>query len=175
MPPIANSTLLTVFVTDAAIQIAFYLHAALFKTEKYYDFSGALTYLTCVLVSLLVRPDGALSQLSGRQITASILVCIWCLRLGSYLFYRILKTKEDKRFDELKKNPFSFAVPWSLQIVWIFLTAFAVWIINGNDPLQMRGWWAVDYVGIVIWVIGFLWEATADWQKNAFKVGRLVT
>jgi steroid 5-alpha reductase family enzyme len=172
MPPIANSTLLTVFVIDAAIQIVFYIHAAIFKTEKWYDFSGALTNLSCALVSLLLRPEGQqISELSGRQITASIFVCVWCIRLGTYLFYRILRTKDDKRFDELKKNPISFAVPWSLQIVWIYLTALCVWIINGNDAREMRGWWAVDYVGIVVWVIGFGWEATADWQKNAFKVG----
>lgn len=170
MAPIANSTLLTVFIVDAGIQILFYLHAALFHTEKFYDFSGALTYLSCVLVSLLVRPDGqSLSQLSGRQIAASVLVCIWCLRLGGYLFYRILKLGDDKRFDELKKSPVTFAIPWSAQILWIFLTAFTVWIVNGNDPAVMRGWWPADYVGIVLWAIGFLIEAIADYQKNAFK------
>jgi hypothetical protein len=40
------------------------------------------------------------------------------------LFLRILKTGDDKRFDKLKTNPLVFAVPWFMQAVWIFITAW---------------------------------------------------
>ncbi|KAI9020337.1 hypothetical protein DFJ74DRAFT_699423 [Hyaloraphidium curvatum] len=170
MAPVANSTLLTVLIVDAGIQLVFYIHAALAKTEKFYDLSGALTYLSCMLVSLLVRPEGqTLDGIAGRQIMASVLMAVWCIRLGGFLFMRILRTKDDKRFDELKKDPIQFAIPWSLQIVWVFLTALNVWIVNGNNPAQMRGWWALDFVGLAVWCVGWGWEVIADHQKNAFK------
>lgn len=64
------------------------------------------------------------SNLAARQIIAAVFVLIWCSRLGSMLFLRILRTGDDKRFDKLKKNPWIFAVPWFMQAVWVFVTAW---------------------------------------------------
>ncbi|KAJ3078742.1 hypothetical protein HK102_004270 [Quaeritorhiza haematococci] len=169
-------SLLTTFLIDFAIQFVFYVFAAVYQTEKYYDLSGALTYFTCTLVALLYRhlpsdtsPPNSISSLSPRQIIAATFVLIWCSRLGSFLFLRIRRTKNDERFDKLKKNPFTFAIPWILQVLWILLTALPVYIILGNPTsLQPSFIWS-DIVGIIIWVFGFSVEAIADYQKNAFK------
>ncbi|KAI9352876.1 hypothetical protein BDR26DRAFT_849996 [Obelidium mucronatum] len=157
---------------DFGIQFIFYVASAILKTERYYDGSGALTYLACTLVSLLVRSDGSLgndiSLLSARQIIAATGVIIWCLRLGTFLYLRVQK-HTDHRFDDLKTNPLTFAIPWFMQFVWIFLTAFPVYVVLANNAsLQPYLAWS-DIIGIIIWIFGFAVEAIADAQKSAFK------
>ncbi|KXS16508.1 DUF1295-domain-containing protein [Gonapodya prolifera JEL478] len=169
--PLPFAPLLLPFFIDVGIQLACYVVAAAFKTEVFYDLSGSVTYLACFLTSLLVRGDSAsLSQLNPRQIVATSLSCLWCARLGSFLFIRVLY-RPDHRFDELKSNPIKFLIPWTFQIAWIWLTAWPVYVVNSNDPAEMRAWgeWASDWVGLVLWVVGFAIEAIADQQKNTFK------
>jgi steroid 5-alpha reductase family enzyme len=165
-----TSSLLLTFIIDFGIQFLFYIYSALSKTEKLYDLSGSLTYQACALVALLVRADpDTIQTLSARQIIAAAGVLIWSLRLGIFLFIRVLRT-EDKRFDQLKVNPLKFAVPWFLQVIWIYLTALPVWIILGNPGINSRSdlFWA-DILGIIIWTFGFTVEVIADTQKFIFK------
>ena len=151
------------------IQLVFYIISAPLKTEKLYDISGSLTYLACVLIALFVRQE-PISLLSDRQIIAASFVVVWTLRLGIYLFKRVLREGKDARFDELKTQPLRFAVPWFLQAVWVFLTAFPVYILLGipgvvQPPLGL----ASDIIGIIVWTVGFLIEVVSDLQKDQFK------
>ena len=70
----------------------------------------------------------------------------------------------------MKKDPVKFAIPWFLQVVWIYLTALPVWIILGNAGSASRKdlFWA-DIIGIIIWGFGFTVEVIADTQKFIFK------
>ncbi|KAJ1549362.1 hypothetical protein HK405_004630 [Cladochytrium tenue] len=171
-------SLLLALVVDAAVQVAFFaVSAAAGRTEVLFDLSGALTYLACVVVTALV-PDpfggggagedegsGAVRSLAVRQIIVAVFVVVWCARLGGFLFVRVLRTP-DKRFDGLKKNFLAYSVPWALQIVWIYLTALAAFIVISNSSAKQAplGW--SDGIGIVIWVFGFMVETVADTQNG---------
>ncbi|KAJ3396319.1 hypothetical protein HDU92_003378 [Lobulomyces angularis] len=149
---------------DFGIQFGFYVVSALAKrTEIAYDLSGCLTFLACTLSSLL-RKD----SLHPRQLIASALVVTWSTRLGAMLFSRILKLGEDKRFDKFKKNSLTFAIPWFMQGVWIFLTALPVYIVLGNNSKQ-NPLSTLDFIGLAMWIFGFGVEVIADSQKNKFK------
>ncbi|KAJ3258200.1 hypothetical protein HK103_004018 [Boothiomyces macroporosus] len=163
-PTPATSSIILTLIIDAGIQVFFYLISAALKTEKLYDLAGSLTYITCVIVAMANRNDG----IAARQLIMGIFTLVWALRLGSYLFMRVLK-HSDSRFADLKKSPIKFAIPWFLQIVWIYLTALPVFIILGNPSNSQQGLIWSDIVGIVLWAIGFLMEAVADAQKNKFK------
>ncbi|KAJ3136174.1 hypothetical protein HK100_001991, partial [Physocladia obscura] len=157
-------------VVDFGIQFVFYMVSAVLQTERFYDISGSLTFLSCILVALL-RRDGegnSISALSARQIAAAVCVMLWALRLGSFLLLRVSK-HPDRRFDELKKKPLSFAVTWILQVIWIFLTAFPAYIVLANDASSQPAFGWSDYIGIIIWIFGILVEGFADSQKMAFK------
>ncbi|KAI8848582.1 hypothetical protein BC829DRAFT_362396 [Chytridium lagenaria] len=170
-----GSSLLTTFLVDFTIQLVFYIISAILKTEVLYDLSGALTYATCVIVALVWRRsdqtdptiDNGISSLAARQIIVAVLVLVWCARLGGFLFLRVLRTP-DKRFDELKENFVKFSIPWVLQVVWIFLTAFAAFCSRQPSGTQRSLIWS-DYVGLAIWLFGFTFETTADFQKQIFK------
>ena len=168
-PTDVTSTLCFVFLVDFAIQFVFYVISAIWKTEKFYDLSGSITFILCTILALLIRnQDDPIASLSFRQILACILVLLWTIRLGIFLFIRVL-TVEDKRFDELKNNPFLFAVPFFIQVMWIYITALPLFIVLGNPSSSQRGWMWSDYLGLVVWIFGFMIELIADSQKQSFK------
>lgn len=150
-----------------------FVPSSLAKTEHYFDLTGSATYLTVIVVALLLSDD-----LDARAIIVGAMVVIWALRLGSFLFRRVRRDGRDGRFDEIKVDPLRFFMTWTLQGLWVLLTvACALAIITGieREPI---GWVAI--IGIVVWVGGFAIEALADRQKSAFKrdpanSGRFIT
>ena len=77
-----------------------FIPAYVFKTEKFYDLTGTISYISIVLYVLLSSNHG-ISKFGN--IIVSSLIIIWTLRLGTFLFIRIKKAGEDKRFREIKK------------------------------------------------------------------------
>uniref|UniRef100_A0A336LTJ1 CSON004346 protein n=1 Tax=Culicoides sonorensis TaxID=179676 RepID=A0A336LTJ1_CULSO len=152
------------------VQWISYLHAGgLFgnqPTEKYYDLIGSLTYLSTICVSLFTISP--ISQISARQIIVSVCAAIWAIRLGSFLFYRIHTSGGvDSRFAEIKRDWGRFLIAWTIQGAWVFITLLSVLVVNqkvNQVPLKI-----INYVGIGVWVAGFIIEVTADFQKLLFK------
>ena len=133
------------------------------QTEHYYDITGTLTYLS-ILAFLFFSAD---LMSNPRALLLIALPSIWTLRLGSFLFSRIKKSGKDSRFDNIKPNFFRFFTSWTLQALWAFLTlsaALAVITSTQNIPL---GVYAI--LGVIVWIIGFGIEVTADRQKSIFK------
>jgi Protein of unknown function (DUF1295) len=50
------------------------------------------------------------------QVIVSVMAAVWAVRLGSYLFYRVMKAGKDRRFDEVKTDPKTFFVYWTIQV-----------------------------------------------------------
>ena len=77
-----------------------WLVSAVLQTDKLYDLLGSTTF-----VALAVGTLAFAARLHARSIVATVLVCCWALRLGGFLFFRVLKTGSDSRFDKAKKEP----------------------------------------------------------------------
>ncbi|KAL3831371.1 hypothetical protein ACJMK2_023124 [Sinanodonta woodiana] len=147
---------------DFGIQWACWLVASIFKTEKFYDLAGSGTFF--LLAYQTLRWGGTYFL---RQRIQTGLVMTWAARLGIFLFTRILKSGQDSRFNKVRGNPGMFWIYWTIQGVWVFLTLLPTIMLNDkkeDKPLTTR-----DYVGWGIWVLGFLFEAIADYQKSVFK------
>lgn len=145
-----------------AINWLVFIPSSIAKTEKYYDLTGSVTYLTVIATALVLgkEPD-------ARVAIVAVMVIVWALRLGSFLFSRIKRDGRDSRFDRIKGRPLPFFLFWSIQALWVLLTsAAALAIITGLERKPL-GWIAV--IGIAVWVIGFSIEVVADQQKSAFK------
>lgn len=153
------------------INIVAFFPAYALSTEKFYDFTGSLTYISCVAYSYFQGSSITKGEkLHLRPTIASGLVIIWSVRLGMFLFSRILKDGKDDRFDAIKVNPFRYFMVWCIQGLWVFLTAFAVFIVNGNNAernAEDLGW--SDLLGIAVWAIGFGIEVLADYQKRVWR------
>jgi steroid 5-alpha reductase family enzyme len=143
------------------------------RTEHYYDLVGSLTYLTSIIGVLLLA-----DRFDGRSLVLALLVSLWALRLGSFLYQRIKRAGTDERFDEIKTSFLRFLMAWTLQGLWVFLTlaaALAAMTSAGQAPLGPLG-----LLGIAVWAAGFLIEAVSDHQKRAFRrdpsnKGRFIT
>ena len=148
------------------IQWVVWIPASIGQTERFYDLTGGLTYLTVVGFSLWAGSQSEPPSL--RELIVSLLVVIWSLRLSSFLYLRIHRTGKDGRFDKLKTSPIRFLVPWTLQGLWVFLTMIVVIVINSQaDSAPALGVW--DGIGLSIWILGFGIEVIADNQKTIFN------
>jgi steroid 5-alpha reductase family enzyme len=131
------------------------------KTERYFDLTGSFTYLGAVACSV------ALGNRDPRSLLLAVLVGVWALRLGSFLFRRIRREGVDRRFDVLKLDFARFLLTWTLQGLWVFLTlscALAAITAAATKPLG-----PLVALGAAVWITGFAIEVIADRQKGAFR------
>jgi steroid 5-alpha reductase family enzyme len=145
-----------------AINWAAFVPAAIKRTEHFYDLTGGITYIAVIAAAVLFS-----GPLDLRSAIVAGMVMFWSVRLASFLFMRISRAGKDSRFDAIKQQPLRFLLAWTLQGLWVLLTAAcALAIITGGnrEPLGIIG-----YVGIAVWAIGILIEIVADQQKSAFR------
>ena len=149
------------------IQWIVFLLSYYWHTEKFYDLTGSVTYIFITLVALYHKGQFIGPRADIRSLLLAMIIIIWALRLGSFLFMRILKDKEDRRFNEWK---FSFALflrTWTLQGMWIFLTSIAA--ITAISTRKIVAPDILLFVGGFLWLFGFLFETISDFQKRKFK------
>lgn len=155
-----------------AIQWVAFVPAAALRTERFYDLVGAATYLTVIAVAVAFGAPGP------RGLVAAGLVAVWAVRLGAYLARRGA-VHGDRRFEEIKRSPGRFFVAWTLQGVWVTITALAalVVLVTPDQPPRLL---VTDVVGVAVFVAGFAVEVVADAQKARFRAepanaGRFIT
>jgi steroid 5-alpha reductase family enzyme len=148
------------------IQWIAFIPSYIFKTERFFDITGTIAYITVIIVAVIVGPPITL-----RTGILLGLVLVWTSRLGFFLFRRVLKVGEDKRFEEIKVSFVKFLQAWTLQGLWVsFTLAAALAVITIDQPSAYSKYdWAGLIIGLVIWIIGFSFEAIADYQKNKFR------
>lgn len=157
-----KTPLLKAAVTDFGIQWLLWIVAAYFKTEKFYDLAGSSTFLLLTLQTL--RWTG---RYHVRQLIQSGCVATWAVRLGLFLFTRILQDGEDRRFSKVRGNPGLFWIYWTVQGAWVWMTLWPTMILNTTVKDKELEW--KDYLGWALWGLGFAIEMAADYQKSAFK------
>ena len=145
------------------IQWLLFIPAYIFQTEKFYDLSGSLTYIS--VVSFCFYSNYESSRINLGNVIISLLIIMWAVRLGSFLFIRIKKAGEDIRFREIKKSPSRFFMTWTLQGMWVSLCS-ACALAGIANGIEINSYF---YSGIVVFIIGFTTEIIADNQKSKFR------
>ena len=147
------------------IQWIAYIPAFIFKTEKFYDLTGSLTYITAI--SFALYSTNTPQNLDLGSLIIGIAIILWAIRLGSFLFMRIHKDKKDGRFDSIKTSFSQFFMTWTLQGMWVFICSSAALIAIANPagvPINI-----VFMIGLALFILGFVVEIIADNQKSAFR------
>jgi steroid 5-alpha reductase family enzyme len=115
-----------------------------------------------------VLGDGA----TPRVVLLLALVSVWGLRLSGYITWRNWGEGEDKRYQAMRRRAGdSFPVRSLVTVFW--LQALLAWLISlpllaattASQPPAL-GW--LDYLGVAIWLVGFLFEAVGDAQLQRF-------
>lgn len=144
------------------VQWTFFIPAYIFQTEKFYDLIGSVTYLSVVVFTLYnsdVRPLESLVVVGC--------VVVWAVRLGSFLFLRIKKAGEDKRFRSIKPSFTRFFMTWTLQGTWVSMCLLCVLTAVSSKTGVGSGF--AFWLGLTLFVAGFSLEVIADLQKSNFK------
>ena len=152
-------------VITFVIQWIAYIPAFIFKTEKFYDLTGSLTYIATILFALYAT--GSFQNVQLGNLIIGIAIIIWALRLGSFLFMRIHKDKKDGRFDSIKTSFSQFFMTWTLQGMWVFICSSAALIAIANPTGAVIN--IVFIIGLIMFIVGFVIEVIADNQKTAFR------
>ncbi len=152
-----------------------FVPAAMRRTERFYDLVGALSYLS--VVGVCVGALASAGALSWVHLVVASMVAVWSGRLGWFLVRRVHRVGRDGRFDEMKQQPARFFVAWTLQALWVFLTALPAIVLLSRPAAAPD---AFTLVGWAMWAAGLAIEIVADAQKGAFAVepsnrGRFIT
>jgi len=98
-------------------------------------------------------------------------LAIWAARLSFYITARSMGKGEDRRYQAIRaRNEPRFAFKSLFLVFW--LQALLAWIIS----LPLLGAFSsiapigvLDYLGAILWLTGFVFEALGDWQLARFK------
>ena len=109
-----------------------------------------------------------------RKLIVLTFLIIWGLRLSIYLGWRNLGKGEDFRYQQFRKD-YGENRYWWISFFQVFLLqGVLLWLISA--PLLSAQFYSggsdlnyVDYAAIIIWVIGFSFEAGGDFQLARFK------
>jgi len=177
------------------IQAAVAVPSIFAQTERFYDLSGSLTYISCAALSLYLptirarlaalpgttgpawpsllqslTSKGGVSAWNWRQVVLSAAVTFWAARLGSFLFARITaEDGKDSRFEKIRSTPSKFAVAFFAQATWVSLCLMPVLAVNSIPATTLAAlpfFTITDIVGLLLYVGGITFEATADRQKS---------
>jgi len=157
-----------------AVNVAAFVPAWHFQTEKYYDLTGSLTYLAVLATAIAGRivaaadaESNASHGLDARAQLLALLVAIWAIRLGLFLFGRIREDGRDPRFDAIKPDFARFLMAFVLQGLWVSLTAgAALAALTSRQPAPLG---PADAAALLVWLAGFGLEVVADRQKRIFR------
>jgi steroid 5-alpha reductase family enzyme len=108
-----------------------------------------------------------------RKILMMSLVAIWGLRLSIYLAWRNLGKGEDFRYRKFRADWGEHRYWWISFFQTFLLQGILMWLISA--PLLGAQFYAgsslfiFDFIGLALWILGFLFETGGDFQLARFK------
>ena len=146
-----------------AVQWICFIPSWFLHSERFFDLVGSATYLTVAVVSLLAIP-----KIDTRSVLLGLMICLWGLRLGTFLFARVQAVGHDARFNLIKHKFAWFLMTWTVQGLWVLITSSAALAAITSSKRSDFG--IIGIIGIILWLTGFVIEIVADEQKRKFKL-----
>lgn len=121
---------------------------------------------------VLLASIGLIANFNSKTIFVWVLVTFWGLRLASHIYKRFRREKqEDRRYRTWREGWGKDWVFWSWLKVFMvqgfFLVLVAMPIITLSQ-YEATAWSVLNYLGIAVWLFGFIFETVADKQLKAF-------
>lgn len=122
------------------------------KRNDIADVAWGLGFIFVALLNFIFNPI-------PKLLISLILVSLWGIRLAYHIYQRNKNKKEDYRYQQFKSKPY----------LKVFLTqGFFMWLISFPIINSVGNLNLFNYFGILIWIIGFYFESTADKQLKDF-------
>lgn len=146
---------------------SFFIIAIVKKDNSVIDIGWGLGFILISVVSL-----SFINKLELKHLIINTLTIIWGLRLSIYLFIRNHKKGEDFRYKKWREEWKKYFIIRSFFQVFLlqgfFMLIVALPLINTNSSSNFN-FQLNDLIGILIWIIGFYFQALGDYQLFKFK------
>lgn len=161
-----NSIYFQVFLFVLAYFSLFFIIAILKKDNSIVDVGWGLGYVYTANLALYLTNNYNL-----RSFIITFIVTIWGLRLSYHIFKRNQGKGEDFRYAEWRKNwnhfyLTSFLRVFMLQGVLLFIISTPIIKIIAAPYQELK---IIDFLGLLVWGLGFAFEALADKQLKDYK------
>ena len=142
------------------------------------DVAWGPAFAACAWLWFATAPAGG----GPRSWLACVLVTVWALRLGGYIAWRNHGRGEDPRYARWREE--AGGSWWWRSYLTVFLLQGALVAVIASPLLAAQAGAAplglLDAAGVLLWLVGFVFEAGGDWQLARFKArpenrGKLLT
>ncbi|PKO00019.1 MAG: hypothetical protein CVU42_06165 [Chloroflexi bacterium HGW-Chloroflexi-4] len=165
--------MVTLFLTAGAVvfglMLILWIVSLILKNSSIVDIFWGFGFVISTWLYFFLSPEGFLI----RKLLIVGLATIWGLRLTLHILIRNWGKPEDFRYQKWRDE--HGKVWWIRSLFQVFiLQGFLMWIIStpllaaqySNLPASLT---FLDYLGVVLWVIGFYFETTGDQQLKVFR------
>lgn len=149
-------------------QVALWLTSLLLRDSSIVDIFWGPLFL---LASLVYAWQG--DGFAPRSRLLLVLIAIWGLRLGGHILLRNWGHGEDFRYRTWREQ--HGAAYWWVSFFQVYLLqGLLAWLISVPlvavhlSPTPDHWHW-LDGLGLLLWSVGFFFEAVGDWQLRRFK------
>ena len=162
-----TTDLLQPFLIILMYFVVFFIVATAIKNNSIVDMGWGMGFVLVTLYAYLNAGHFTL-----RSTVVLVLVAVWGLRLAKHIFQRNMGKPEDFRYANWRKEWGKWVVPraffqvFMLQGVFMYIVVFPVLLIQRSS---LPGFGLSEITGLVLWCIGFYFEAVGDWQLKQFK------
>jgi steroid 5-alpha reductase family enzyme len=160
------STILLAAVIVFIYMTIMFILAMIVKDNSIADTAWGIGFIVVAVATFFLVSGFAL-----RQVIATLLVLIWGIRLAVRIFLRNWGKGEDWRYRKWREDWGKFFVIRSylqvfiLQGIILIINIMPVLAINTYGTMKLI--W-LDFLGIAVWVVGFLFESVGDLQLDRF-------
>jgi steroid 5-alpha reductase family enzyme len=152
-----------------ALMILLWLLSLALRNSSIVDIFWGTGFVIVTWAAFLLGDQGYLP----RKVLLAVLVTVWGLRLSLHILRRNWGKPEDFRYAKWRQE--SGARWWWFSFFKVFLLqGILLWIISAPlvaaevspTPASLG---VLEAVAVVVWGIGFFFEAVGDWQLTRFK------
>jgi steroid 5-alpha reductase family enzyme len=153
-----------------ALMVSVWVVSLLLKNTSIVDIFWGMGFVLVNWIYFSLTPAGPMT----RKLIVGVLVTIWGIRLSSYVLWRNWGKPEDFRYRKWR-DEHGQRWWWYSLFQTFLLQGFLMWVISA--PLLAVHFGAsasshltgLDYLAIVTWCVGFVFEAVGDLQLARFK------
>ena len=148
-----------------AVLLVTYLASRIAGKHSVIDTAWGLLFTAAAVVAFV---GSAGHGCVGRRVLLLALVSIWGIRLAVHIGRRSIGKGEDPRYERLlaDRGPLAtIALVYGLQGVLALVISMPV-VVSMFSPARLG---VLAWAGLVLWLIGVLFEGVGDWQLERFK------
>lgn len=152
-----------------SLMLLLWLVSLWLKNSSIVDIFWGFGFVVTGWLYYALTPEGFL----GRKILLMLLVFTWGMRLTIHIYLRNRGKGEDYRYAQWREEA-GEAWWWQSLFKVFLLQGFLMWVISApllaaQFPSQPARFTLLDIAGVIVWGIGFYFEAIGDWQLAQFK------